>query len=396
MKHGEPFTVDNVMSMKPLDIVVEAPPLPAAAYDTPRPFSIFTFVRKTIPEALKTFLRAIWLSLLFLPPLLTIPVAFLGSRQPQYDNELSGTLWWYGLLVSCMERAGATFIKLAQWASTRVDIFPPELCIRMARLQSQVSPHSFAETRRVVEKFFGLPIEDLFENFDPEPVGVGAIAQVYRAVLQPRHVPPSFNPYEPPVCAVKVLHPDVGKLVNRDLAILLFLAEMVNLIPGLHWFSIPDEVKTFGTMMRAQLDLRTEANNIGRFARNFADRDEVSFPTVIWPFVSSRVSDTFDFFLVCQLNSVLFQVMVETFETAIPLSKFLNSPEATRADSILAKTGLDCLLVGDCGVALLRFILIRILSWYRQCWQSTTLFTSTSTPATSSSTSSPHLPSTAS
>ncbi|KAI9019764.1 ABC1 family-domain-containing protein [Hyaloraphidium curvatum] len=313
------------MSVKPLDIIVEASPLPGAYDNADRPFSLSFFFLKVVPEAVKTVLRAIYLSIVFLPPLVTIPAIFFGRKCPEFDSERAGALWWYDLLVRCMEIAGATFIKLAQWASTRVDIFPPELCIRLSRLQSQVAPHSFEETQRAINKFFGLPIEEIFESFDAEPVGVGAIAQVYRATLHPRQVPPSFSPHDPPVCAVKVLHPRVSKTVNRDLAILLFLANIVHMLPGLHWFSIPDEVRTFGTMMRAQLDLRTEATNIERFTANFADRDEVSFPTVIRPFVSSRV-------------------MVETYETAIPLSKFLMSSEPTAADSTLAKTGLDCLL----------------------------------------------------
>lgn len=289
LKSHEKFTVDNVMSMKPLDVVVETPPLPGDVLEEPRPFSITYFFRKTVPEAFKTVFRAVWLMILFLPAVVTLPVAFLGGRLPEFDNERSGTLWWYSLFVNSMERAGPTFIKLAQWASTRVDIFPPELCMRMARLQSHVSPHSFEETRHVINKYFGLPIEEIFESFDPEPVGVGAIAQVYRAVLHPRHVPPSFNPINPPMCAVKVLHPSVNDMVHRDLVILQFLADTIDVIPGMHWFSVPDEVKTFGTMMKAQLDLRTEANNIERFTRNFEERDEVSFPTVLRPFVSRKV-----------------------------------------------------------------------------------------------------------
>ncbi len=36
-------------------------------------------------------------------------------------------------------RAGATFIKLGQWASTRPDIFAPELCAVLSELQVTAS-----------------------------------------------------------------------------------------------------------------------------------------------------------------------------------------------------------------------------------------------------------------
>jgi aarF domain-containing kinase len=44
--------------------------------------------------------------------IVTIPVIWLGQRQADKDDERSGTLWWYGFLVSSMERAGAAFIKV--------------------------------------------------------------------------------------------------------------------------------------------------------------------------------------------------------------------------------------------------------------------------------------------
>jgi aarF domain-containing kinase len=45
------------------------------------------------------------------PVFVTIPVVYIGARDPERDNERSGTLWWYAFLVRQMERAGATFIK---------------------------------------------------------------------------------------------------------------------------------------------------------------------------------------------------------------------------------------------------------------------------------------------
>lgn len=43
----------------------------------------------------------------------------------------------------------------------------------------QAPKHSFAETRKIMQKAFRVPIEALFDEFEPEPVASGSIAQVW-------------------------------------------------------------------------------------------------------------------------------------------------------------------------------------------------------------------------
>src|SRR5687768_15369995 len=60
------------------------------------------------------------------------------------------------------------------------------MCETMSRLHSQAPAHSMHQTRRIVQKAFdGRDFEEIFEEFDEKPLGVGAIAQVYRAKLKP-------------------------------------------------------------------------------------------------------------------------------------------------------------------------------------------------------------------
>ncbi|CAJ0759959.1 17866_t:CDS:2, partial [Entrophospora sp. SA101] len=100
-----------------------------------------------------------------------------NSLIPEYYNERKGTLYWYDMLVRRMEIAGPTFIKLAQWAASRTDIFPQEMCLRLSKLHSAVDPHPFEFTKKIIEKFFNEPLEQVFSEFDQIPIGVGAIAQ---------------------------------------------------------------------------------------------------------------------------------------------------------------------------------------------------------------------------
>lgn len=63
-------------------------------------------------EPLCTGVRFCQLFVIFVPVILSVPVIWIGRRQPDRDNERSGTLLWYNFLVWSMETAGPAFIKV--------------------------------------------------------------------------------------------------------------------------------------------------------------------------------------------------------------------------------------------------------------------------------------------
>lgn len=90
--------------------------------------------------------RACYLLMLFTPASLTAPFAAgLGIQRQR----------WLDLVVWTLERAGPAFIKWGQWAATRPDLFPPDLCTKLAQLQTGAPTHPFAYTRQAVESAFG-------------------------------------------------------------------------------------------------------------------------------------------------------------------------------------------------------------------------------------------------
>lgn len=305
-------------------------------------------------EPLLTVRRLAHILLLFLPVVATVPVVFFGQKVDQQDN--TGTLWWYDFLATQMERAGPTFIKLAQWIASRTDLFPLALCTRLAKLHSNVDPHPFSYTRRVIEEAFGRPLEQVFTELDPTPLGVGAIAQVYKARLRPEvllgHPMEQFslqdniitsdsvqtldNDGNPIVLhtavAIKVLHPKARQIVQRDLIIMDYFARFLTLIPTIHWLSLPDEVRVFGEMMKEQLDLRGEAHNLQRFNKYFKDSRKVKIPKALEAFTTK-------------------DMLLEEYIKGIPLDVFLRQASWTRNQDIdgvfdhkIADTGLDAFL----------------------------------------------------
>lgn len=206
------------------------------------------------------------------------------------------------------------------------------------------------ETIRTIRRAFnGRPFDEIFEEFEEKPLGVGAIAQVYRAKLKhdltvpndpdleepqnlrkqvrknvdtlikstPQRVPSSY-------VAIKVLHPGVERMVRRDLRIMLFFALALNAIPTIEWLSLPDEVSQFGEMMRLQLDLRIEAANLSIFRKNFKDRTTAWFP---YPYTAFTTR----------------QVLVEEFAQGIPLEDFIENGGGVFQEEI-ANEGLDAFL----------------------------------------------------
>lgn len=220
----------------------------------------------------------------------------------------------------------------------------------MSTLHSNAPAHSFAVTKRTVEAAFGgRAFGDIFEEFDDKPLGVGAIAQVYKAKLKPDLAalsdvdldrPTGFTqrvkknvdvalkstPQRVPSkhVAVKVLHPNIEKIVRRDLKIMSTFAAIINAIPTMEWFSFPDEVAQFGEMMRLQLDLRIEAANLTIFRKHFQSRTTAWFP---YPYTEYTTR----------------QVLVEEFAHGIPLEDFLVNGGGVYQKEI-ADEGLDAFL----------------------------------------------------
>ncbi|KAG6821417.1 hypothetical protein H0H93_014214 [Arthromyces matolae] len=305
-------------------------------------------LRNAIWEPLLTGKRFIYLFFLFIPVVLSSPMLLVGKPSKKYRGDKWGAVWWYGYLVRKMEAAGPTFIKLAQWAASRADLFPSLLCERLGALHSHGTPHPLKHTKKVIERVFQRPFDEVFEDFNEIPIGTGAIAQVYRATLKQDLIPPSYlgprrsrkTPTaaiapailkEPPPSvptasvAIKVLHPDVSKLIARDLSIMHFFARAISLLPGMQWLSLPQEVEVFGTMMSQQLDLRNEAENLSTFENNFSSRNvPVTFPRPL------KIWSTKD-------------ILVEEYENALPLEAFLRNGGGP-FDEQIATCGLDAFL----------------------------------------------------
>ena len=119
--------------------------------------------------AVRFALRLARVLLTFVPLLCLYPASRLSDRLAR--------LWCRALLLA-VQRSGATFVKLGQWASTRRDWFSEEFCDAFATLRDRACVHAWRDTERKLAETFGDRWADIFVYVEKTPVGSGCIAQV--------------------------------------------------------------------------------------------------------------------------------------------------------------------------------------------------------------------------
>eukprot|EP00246_Nothoceros_aenigmaticus_P015260 TRINITY_DN6258_c0_g2_i1.p1 TRINITY_DN6258_c0_g2~~TRINITY_DN6258_c0_g2_i1.p1 ORF type:complete len:584 (+),score=92.10 TRINITY_DN6258_c0_g2_i1:128-1753(+) len=288
-------------------------PIPLTSQGIYQRSVLFAFL-VSCTEGLILLLRALYLTILFTPAVVMAP--FIDS----FDGRFRRT--WLRLVHKTLENAGAAFIKWGQWAATRPDLFPRDLCSELSELQTKAPAHNFAQTKRTVEGAFGRKINEIFEDFEEDPIASGSIAQVHRAVLRFRY---PGQQTEPTVVAVKVRHPGVSDTIRRDFMIINWLARASTLLPGFSWLRLDESVQQFATFMMTQVDLAREAAHLSRFIYNFRQWPDVSFPKPLYPLVHPAV-------------------LVETYESGETVSRYVDKPGKSRVNSALARIGTHTLL----------------------------------------------------
>ncbi|PQM33208.1 putative serine/threonine-protein kinase abkC [Prunus yedoensis var. nudiflora] len=277
------------------------------AFMTSLVFSVF--------EGAILVMRALYLGILFSPSIMM--AAFADCCGPEFRR------LWLHVVHRTLELAGPAFIKWGQWAATRPDLFPRDLCTKLSELHTKAPEHSFAYTKKTIERAFGRKLPEIFDNFEEKPVASGSIAQVHRATLRFRYPGQQVKPI---VVAVKVRHPGVGESIRRDFVIINLVAKISKFIPALKWWRLDESVQQFAVFMMSQVDLAREAAHLSRFIYNFRRWKDVSFPKPLYPLVHPAC-------------------LVETYEQGECVSHYVDDLEGhDRIKSALAHIGTHALL----------------------------------------------------
>ncbi|MFO0724746.1 MAG: AarF/UbiB family protein [Myxococcota bacterium] len=155
-----------------------------------------------------------------------------------------------------LERLGPTFVKLGQQLSLRADILPYEYCEELAEMLDRVPPFPSDVAIRIIERNLGKKIVDIFQVFDPTPIGSASLSCVYQALLRNGER-----------VAVKVRRPGIRHTLAADIRGLSWLMEFAELVSLVRAGMTRNLRYELSTMLLEESDFHREARYTELFRR---------------------------------------------------------------------------------------------------------------------------------
>tara|TARA_Y100001960_G_scaffold333166_1_gene436860 strand:- start:1143 stop:2657 length:1515 start_codon:yes stop_codon:yes gene_type:complete len=178
-----------------------------------------------------------------------------------------------------LENLGPIFIKFGQMLSTRRDLLPQDISDELAKLQDQVPSFSSSIVLATLEQVYGKSINEVFLEFDHEPIASASIAQVHFAVL-----------HDGTKVAVKILRPGIENIIAHDVALMETGAWLTEALwPDGKRLKMKEVVSEFSRHLDNELDLLREAANCSQLRRNFLDSPLLFVPEVYWDYCYTGV-----------------------------------------------------------------------------------------------------------
>ena len=206
------------------------------------------------------------------------PLRFLIFFNPYY--------WMLGKKLSQGERIrralvdlGPIFVKAGQIISTRRDLIPNDIADELAKLQDRVPPFPGKQAKKIIEDALKCRTEDAFSQFDMDALASASIAQVHAATLLDGNE-----------VVVKVLRPNIKKIIDRDVDLLMTLAKIAErYLKNAKHFKPKQIVNEVAQTLYDELDLMREGANASQLRRNFSDSKLLYIPKIYWGYCRTNL-----------------------------------------------------------------------------------------------------------
>ena len=203
-------------------------------------------------------------------PLLRLVQPFVRRNAPGRPGER---------LAAALQDLGPTFIKLGQSLAVRSDLMGEPIAQDLSKLQDRLPPFDAEIAHETISQELGRPLKELFRLFNDKPVAAASIAQVHKAELP-----------DGQCVAVKILRPGIETAIERDLDLLLWIAEVTEWVqPQLRRYKPVENVNILIGSTRRELDLRLEAAAACELSANCRDDYGFCVPQIIWELTAQRV-----------------------------------------------------------------------------------------------------------
>ena len=117
------------------------------------------------------------------------------------------------------------------------------------------------------------------DRISDDPIAAASVAQVYSAKLKSGES-----------VVIKVLRPKIEKIINADISLMHFFAQIVSLfVRDSKKLSLHEVINEFENSIINELDLLREAGSASQIRRSFIDSDMLYVPEVYWDLCSDKV-----------------------------------------------------------------------------------------------------------
>lgn len=193
------------------------------------------------------------------------------------------------LLSACLANGGL-YIKIGQGFAAINHILPEEYTKTLQQLHDKCLPRKRDEVRRMFIQEFGNPPEEVFKEFNYEPIAAASLAQVFEATT-----------HEGEKVAVKVQYADLQKRFNGDFGTIIFLQDLIELAHKNYNFGWI--VKSVRKNLEQELDFINEGRNAEKCAEDLKRLPFVHVPRVNWPLTTKRIYTT-EFIDACKASDL--------------------------------------------------------------------------------------------
>ncbi|KAL0830529.1 hypothetical protein ABMA28_002689 [Loxostege sticticalis] len=179
------------------------------------------------------------------------------------------------LLELCRANKGV-YIKIGQHVGAMDYLLPTEYVSTMRILHKDAPRNTVEELYKVIKEDLKKDAEELFVDFEPEPLGIASLAQVHKAKLK-----------DGTVVAVKVQHHFVRKNINIDLNWMEFVLKVMSKVfPDFQMQWLIDETKK---NIEKELNFIQEGENSEKVAELFKNYKWLKIPKIFWDYSTERV-----------------------------------------------------------------------------------------------------------
>lgn len=176
------------------------------------------------------------------------------------------------------EELGPTYVKLGQILSTRKDLLDQDIIDELSKLRDSVEEFSTYTAREIFIEELGLSVDDVFAEFNNEPMAAASIGQVYEAVLKSGEQ-----------VIVKIQRPNIEETIKSDLEILRTIVKGLKDLKKDIDIDLGQIIEEFQIQLLRELDYNFEAINAIKFKQMFKDSEMVYIPQVYSQFTTRRV-----------------------------------------------------------------------------------------------------------